>query len=169
MSDIERATITILSQATIDHPILRAWITELVQDGGAQTDLNTYAASSAAVLPQPNGDTVSIAALGYATEWPDGLRAAIMDGTAYPAGEADDDTRETLRRERAIARDRLIVSLAGELVAFRRGGRVEGDRSFALGHGNLAIATVTTSLAAAVAEYVTGLENIWADSLAAVL
>lgn len=61
-------------------------------------------------------------------------------------------------RESDYMLDEAIYRLASEVVAFRRNGRTEGDQTASIGYWF----TVTTSLAAKIAEYVAQLHQTYA-------
>lgn len=90
----------------------------------------------------------------YREMLPSELYVAIQDERALH-DDAGRDEADTNRRRQA---DAAVASLAHEVVLFRRAGRPTGDVA-----RPLAGFVVTTSLAAAVAEYVQAVAAAWAD------
>jgi len=152
VTDIERAAVTILSQSLPRHPWLTWWVDSLALHPDESRSLATFAQAAPAVLPE----------YGYPTVEPTNAFQAITNGGAYPApSDADDSPLTTDEARRVKLFDRAIALLAQALVTYRKDGRPDGDQTAELPDA----VTVTTSLSAAVAEYVQAIQNIWAGEL----
>lgn len=143
-SEIERAANTILSQQSASHPLLQAWIEAVANDPNETRFLDQF--------PQDERTIEHARESGFATE---NLEDAInrYEAQAY----------RVRARSRWLDRamDEAIRAFASQIVMYRREGRPVGDVHRSLGYG----IGVTTSLAAAVAEFVRRVQENYAEEV----
>lgn len=157
--DIERAACQILADDAhlITHPVLRAYVEALLINPAFADRFDAGAGSawtpSAEVVVYANGEGFPLPGRG---KW--GEQFATSWGPNY-YGDTDADQ---LKRDRDI----MIGQFAYAIGAYRRDGRPDGDQTQALHGIGGPVALVTSSLAAAVADYHRALTSHYADELA---
>jgi len=157
--DIERATCQILHDDArlITHPVLRAYVEALLIDPAFADSFDAGAGRawtpSAEVVAYAAGEGFPLPERGA---W--GSQFADSWGPDY-YGDAHADQ---LKRDR----DLMIGRLAYAVGRYRRDGRPGGDQMHALHGVGGPVALVTSSLAAAVADYHRALTEHYADELA---
>ena len=157
LPDVERAALTLLWRflGYAPHPVLEAWVNHLMEDHEYAVFLDKFAAA------YDGWETLVTA--GWPAPPPErfgdlGLSGLLLCSRAHPT----DYARVSWRSDEAVYR------LASAVQRFRLDGRPIGDVSYTIQGLGAPLATITTSLAAAVVEFAQAQEGIWASELDAV-
>lgn len=161
-TEIERAAITMLVDAQVNHPALWSWIQAMAKDPDECRHLGNYIIDESVTI-EFDGRTMPLAeccrSMGYVTptkQWDrdNDIAAAIQD--KEPKGK-----KPETKIERDMARrDRIIYHLAMAVAMYRDDARPTGDQSHNIMGLGGPIARITTSLAAAVVEYHKAMVNV---------
>lgn len=161
--EIERAAATILARTRAIHPVIAAWVGRIVADPGYAETLDDFWPAADTAMPERlvDGDAVPQQPV-RGRYGRDTWCALVYDRKLFRP--AADDEPETARIGRVAISDAdaAIYSLASHVVTFRGDGRPAGDQQHALGYG----LTLTTSLAAAVAEFAYAYADAWRQASA---
>lgn len=145
--EIERAANSILAASRPSHPLLAAWVEVVATDPNEQRRLVEFIATRPSDIEQA-------VALG----WPVGnLAERMIDYDAHPR----EKYRTPADYQLARREDQAVYLLATAVTRFRRDGRPSGDVTSDVS----GVALLTTSLAAAVAEYVENIKSAWGIAL----
>jgi len=157
--DIERAACQILRDDArlITHPVLRAYVEVLLIDLAFADSFDAGAGSAWT----PSAEVVAYAA-GEGFPLPERGKWGEQFATSWGPDYYGDDGKRQAQRDR----DAIIAQLAYAVRTYRRDGRPNGDQTHALHGVGGPVALVTSSLAAAVADYHRALTSHYADELA---
>jgi len=159
ISDIERATCQILHDDAhlITHPVLRAYIEALLID---PTFVDSFDAGAGGAWT-PSAEVVAYAS-GEGFPLPERGAWGEQFATSWGPNYYGDTDANQFKRDQDI----MIGQLAYAIGKYRRDGRPDGDQTRALHGIGGPVALVTSSLAAAVADYHRALTEHYADELA---
>lgn len=147
--EIERAVVTILSMAQIENDLLRQWVHHLLENPYHEVSLTEYY----------NGLSDEEKTTFRESEWVRPGLAGQMD-LSFPARYRD---RKRPGTRVHMFLDESLAKLADALVSYRIEGRPTGDTTSEIHSiSGGVLTTVTSSLAARVAEYVAEIQNHWA-------
>lgn len=148
--DIERAALTIIADGEPGHPLARAYVHALMRDPAEQRFLRDFLAGEPGLPTDAALDRWGYGPLRAVLEYGEPLRF-------YVVGDPDQDIPYRYRRSEGGwlgLLDAAALRLAVEVAAFRRAGRPAGDQVSVIGTPAMRVGYLTTSLAAAVADYV---------------
>lgn len=150
-TEIERCALTILAQADPYHPTVKAWALALVADLSETRSLREYVADPAALDPEFRAVLVR-----------NGVTLAPYELTDYTLSESPgyrlgNDAHTEARHTAYMLQDAALSQLAGAVVAYRREHRPEGSYVAATLY---TVGEIHTSLAAAIAEYVSAVRDV---------
>ncbi len=157
--DIERAACQIIADDArlVTHPVLRAYVEALLKDITFKEGFDVSAGNAWA----PSAEVVAYAA-GEGFSLPADGRWGAQFADDWGADHYGDTPANQMKRDRDIALARLAYAVA----SYRREGRPGGDQTHAIHGVGGPVALVTSSLAAAVAEYHATLVGDYADESA---
>lgn len=148
--EIERAAITILAHARADHPVLRNWVKLITRDPNFTGHLCRVPDASYAWMYEADDD----GAPGYPQVTSDDtLYGMLLDHTAHRPVPSDATSHQRTIAKLRRQHDEDVARLAAAVVGYRCDGRPTGDQQHDLQGLGGTLAVVTTSLAAAVADY----------------
>lgn len=151
-TEIERAALTLLSQARINHPVLASWVEALIQDPTEMRMLSRFYVESGI-------DAGDYVVPGYYGDRYNDLVESILE--LHPRGRK----AETPDERAQYQRESNILILASAVREYRERGRVDGDHTSAVNGMGGPLMLLTTSMAAAVVEYTQREMNAALDAL----
>jgi len=164
VTEIERAACTLLSRTHPHHLGLSAWVQALISDPDEDRSLDRYIWETSVKTDrgqEPLRDVCQREEHAcWQAEWDHNQSAfgAIIDHKAYHAPDTPEWTRIKLK-------DEAVLRLADALQSYRRAGRPTGDQHHTVRGMGGPVLRVSTSLAAAVAEYHQRIVNVYASEL----
>lgn len=153
-TEIERAALTLLLDAWINHPGLHAWVIAMASNPDEFRWLDEYVLDPASTIETGDG-TMQLAEFCRLRELVTPTKLYDRDNCMWssiqdcePRGK-----RETGIEKNVAWRDRHAFHLAMAIREYREMGRPDGDQTHTIQGMGAPLMNITTSLAAAVVEY----------------
>jgi hypothetical protein len=164
VTEVERAAITLLHDSSPTHPGLSEWLRAIGTDADEMRHLDAYIWQASVTVSWPER-TLPLREFLTEQDYICGLTEWDHDHSAFgaildhkPQGRYADNLDE----RHCIMEDDAVLRLAYAVMEYRVAGRPEGDQSHTIMGMGAPLLSVTTSLAAAIGEFVRRIRNNYA-------
>lgn len=159
VTEVERVALTMIYNHGAIHPVLSHWKSAIVTDTSEHRSIHEFAWDNREMfIPMFNDSSFAFPKGKYDRDC--NLFGLILDGT--PAGKftKHSDPVNTHYRKIGGHWDRPLAILCHAVIDYRKAGRPSGDQTHTIQGMGGPLLRVSTSLAAAIVEYHTSIQNL---------